>query len=105
MNRKRYITTLTDNEQKVLEQLVKTGLTHRERQRTQAILWSKQGKDMQTLLEWLGVDRDTLSSWFSRWQSDGFTALKAKPRSGRKRKITEVEEKNTSSSSTRGSEW
>jgi transposase len=84
---------------------VKTGLTHRERQRAQAILWSNQGKDMQTLLEWLGVDRDTLSSWFSRWQSGGLAALKDKPRSGRKRKITEVEEKNTSSSSTRGSEW
>jgi hypothetical protein len=67
MNRKRYITTLIDNEQKALEQLVKTGLTHRERQRAQAILWSNQGKDMQALLEWLGVDRDTLSSWFSRW--------------------------------------
>ncbi len=93
MNRKRYITSLTENEQKALQQVVKTGTIHRERQRAQAILWSYQGKDMQTLLEWLQVDRDTLGSWFSRWQSGGLTALKDKPRSGRKRKLTAEEEK------------
>ncbi len=93
MNRKRYITSLSENEQKALQQVVKTGTTHRERQRAQAILWSNQGKDMQTLLEWLQVDRDTLSRWFSRWQSGGLTALKDKPRSGRKRKLTAEEEK------------
>ncbi len=93
MNRKRYITALTENEQKALRQVVRTGTTHKERQRAQAILWSNQGKDMQTLIEWLQVDRDTLSSWFSRWQSGGIAALKDKPGSGRKRKITEEEEK------------
>ena len=93
MNRKRFIKGLTESEQKALEQVVKTGATHRERQRAQALLWSSQGKDMQTLLEWLQVDRDTLSSWFSRWQSGGLAALKDKPRSGRKRKLTAEEEK------------
>lgn len=93
MNRKRYISALSEKEEMTLHQVVKTGTTHRERQRAQAILWSHQGKDMATLLDWLQVDRDTLSSWFTRWQAGGTAALRDKPRSGRKRKISEEEEK------------
>ncbi len=93
MNRKRYINALTASEQTALEQVVKTGTTHRERQRAQAILWSHQGKDMQTLLEWLKVDRDTLSNWFTRWQTLGIGGLKDKAKSGRKKKISQEEEK------------
>ncbi|HEY9297312.1 MAG TPA: helix-turn-helix domain-containing protein [Phormidium sp.] len=93
MNRKRYITELTESEQQALAHLIKTGTTHRERQRAQAILWSSQGKDMQTLLAWLQVDRDTLSSWFTRWQTGRIAGLKDKPKNGRKKKITQEEEK------------
>ncbi len=93
MNRKRYITELSAREKAALVEVVKTGITHRERQRAQAILWSHQGKDMQTLLEWLKVDRDTLSSWFTRWQTSGIAGLKDKPKRGRKRKLIEEEEK------------
>lgn len=56
MNRKRYIRDLSESEKAALATVVKKGATHRERQRAQAILWSHQGKDMQTLLEWLKVD-------------------------------------------------
>lgn len=93
MNRKRYITALSEKERLTLQPVVKRGTTPRERQRAQAILWSYQGKDMATLLDWLPVDRDTLSSRFTRWQSGGTAALRDKPRSGRQRKITEEEEK------------
>jgi transposase len=93
MNRKRYITDLQESEKTALIEVVKAGTTHRERQRAQAILWSNQGKDMQTLLEWLKIDRDTLSSWFSRWQTLGISGLKDKPKSGRKRKMRQEEEK------------
>jgi hypothetical protein len=93
MNRKRFITELSANEKTALEQLVKTGITHRERQRAQAILWSNKGKDMQVLLEWLKIDRDTLSSWFTRWQTLGIGGLKDKPKSGRRKKISQEEEK------------
>jgi hypothetical protein len=48
---------------------------------------------MQTLLEWLKTDRDTLSSWFTRWQTLGIAALKDKPMSGRRKKIIAEEEK------------
>lgn len=93
MNQKRYIRDVSESEKTALAHLVKSGVTHRERQRAQAILWSHQGKDMQTLLEWLQVDRDTLSSWFTRWQTSGIAGLKDKPKSGRKKKITQAEEK------------
>ena len=93
MNQKRYIKDISEREKTALAHLVKTGATHRERQRAQAILWSHQGKDMQTLVEWLKVDRDTLSSWFTRWQTSGIVGLKDKPKSGRKKKITQEEEK------------
>ena len=97
MNRKRYIKELTESEQQALLHLIKAGSTHRERQRAQAILWSSQGKDMQTLLEWMQVDRDTLSSWFTRWQTGGIAGLKDKAKSGRKKKLTQEEEKKRSS--------
>ena len=93
MNSKRYISSLNASEKIALEQVVKTGSTHRERQRAQAILWSHQGKDMQTLLEWLKIDRDTLSSWFTCWQTAGIAGLQDKPKSGRKKKISQEDEK------------
>lgn len=43
MNRKRYITELSESEKAALRQVVKEGASHRERQRAQAILWSNEG--------------------------------------------------------------
>lgn len=94
MNRKRYISQLSESEQTCLPAMVKESMHHQERQRAQAILWSHQGQDMASILSLLKVDRDTLSSWFSRWEREGIAGLKDKPRSGRPASSNEAEKKN-----------
>lgn len=98
MNRKRYISQLSERELGSLWAMVKASKYHRERQRAQAILWSHQGQDMESILSLLQVDRDTLSSWFSCWEREGITGLKDKPRSGRPAASNEAEKKNPSAS-------
>lgn len=95
MNRKRYIRQLSEPEQCSLQAMVKESAQHRERQRAQAILWSHQSQDMESILSLLKIDRDTLSSWFSRWENEGITGLKDKPRSGRPAASNEAEKKNS----------
>lgn len=94
MNRKRYISDLSESEQGYLQAMVKESIHHRERQRARAILWSHQGQDMESILRLLKVDRDTLSSWFTRWEREGMTGLQDKPRSGRPPANSEAEKKN-----------
>ncbi len=98
MNRKRYISQLSEGEQSCLQAMVKESTYHRERQRAQAILWSNQGQDMESILRLLKVDRDTLSSWFSGWEREGIAGLKDKPRSGRPPTSSQAEKKNPSAS-------
>ena len=93
MNRKRYIGVLRDQDQQDLQGVVESSVSHRQRQRAQAILWSSEEVDMQTLLSLLKVDRDTLSSWFTRWQQQGLAGLADQARSGRPVKGTPEEKK------------
>lgn len=41
-----------------------------------------------------GVGRDTISDWFNRWESEGFTGLVDLPKSGRPPIFSEAEKKN-----------
>lgn len=89
---KKYI-TLSEEEQEILKNLVRTSANHRLRQRSQALLWSNQGKDRATIAALFGVRKDTVSAWFSKWSSDKMNSLSDLPRSGRPCILTNEEKK------------
>lgn len=89
MNASKFVSPLSEPDQAKLEQTYRTGKTHRERQRAQAVLLSAQGFTLDQLSQILHADRDTLSRWLDAWQDKGRAALSDAPRSGRPRKIEE----------------
>lgn len=106
MNHKRYI-TLSDSDRDYLEGVYKNSNNHRERQRANSLLLSSSGKDISYLSNLFGVKRDTISSWFNRWESgranvvesakeDSFRVnLQDAARSGRPSILTESEKKSS----------
>jgi transposase len=89
---KKYI-TLSAEEQKELENLVRSSPNHRIRQRSQALIWSHQGKDRATIGELYGVRKDTVSALFTKWESSKVNSLADLPRSSRPSKLTAEEKK------------
>lgn len=92
MNNKRYI-NLSESETTDLTYLLRTTDNHRERQRTQALLWSHQGYDRQTIAKLYQVKADTVSFWFKRWEDNKSQGLKDLARSGRPSLLTSEEKK------------
>lgn len=76
-----------------MEALVRNSPDHRIRCRSQAILWSHQGKDRSFIAELFDVKLDTISSWFTRWEEHKLLGLGDLPRSGRPSVLTEDEKK------------
>lgn len=91
---KRYI-QLTDSDKETLAEVVRTSPTFRVRRRSQALLWSHQGKDRATIAELLDVRLDTVSDWFNRWDNNRLESLSDLPKSGRP-SILSTEEKKSS---------
>jgi transposase len=83
-----------ESEDKVaLEHVRKTDSRYRVRDRAQALLLSSQGKRIKELALIFGVDRDTISSWFDRWESKGLAGLEDAPHPGRPPKLDQVKKK------------
>lgn len=83
----RYIKELTESDQKELRAGFEKGATKQFRIRCQGILLSYQGYKIKQLMELYGVGRDTVRSWFNRWESEGISGLRDRPRSGRPAKL------------------
>ncbi|MDZ7935980.1 MAG: helix-turn-helix domain-containing protein, partial [Emticicia sp.] len=76
-----------------LEEAVRKSSTFRVRRRSQALLWSSQGKDRATIAELLDVRLDTVSSWFNRWTTNSVESLIDLPKSGRPSILSTAEKK------------
>ncbi len=83
----KFVSALTEADQKALEDLHLNGPTARQRQRAHAVLLSAGGYRLDQLADILRSDRDTLSGWLDHWQEHGFDGLADAPKSGRHRKI------------------
>lgn len=92
MRQKIYI-KLTDSELIDLEKQVRTNPRFRIRRRSQALLWSHQGKDRATIAELLAVRLDTVSDWLNKWLVKKLDSLPDLPKPGRPSKLTEDEKK------------
>lgn len=85
--RKRYIESLTADQQKTLEEGYKHGKTHDFRLRCHCILLSAQGKSVPELKALFEVSHYTIYKWFNRFESEGVSGLKIRSGRGRKRKL------------------
>jgi hypothetical protein len=92
MMQKKYV-TLSEEEQKQLQDLVRNSPNHRIRQRSQALLWSHFGKDRATIAALYGVRKDTVSAWLNNWASTKVKSLPDLPRTGRPSKLSREEKK------------
>ena len=80
--------TLTDSQLTELTRLIRHSTDHRVRQRSQALVWSHQGKTRCQIAQLFAVKPDTVSAWFGRWLcSPAADKLPDAPRSGRPAKL------------------
>lgn len=75
---------LTATDRQDLEALLRKGqLKAREFKRVTGLLELDRGKTIQAVSETLGVNRQTVRSWYQRYPQEGLALLKDKPRPGR----------------------
>jgi len=90
--------SLSDQELKTLEKVWKQHISFRVRHRAHALILSHKGKKIEEVAEIFEVSRDTVSEWYSRWESGGLPALQDAPGRGRKPKLQGVKKKSSKSS-------
>lgn len=66
---------------------------YREISRCRAMMLSHKGYTINELADIFEVDRDTISSWFDRYESQGIKGLSDAPKSGRPSKLREDQKK------------
>jgi len=86
----KFVLPLTDVNKEALMALHRSGATHRQRQRAQAVLLSAKNYSLDQIADVIEVDRETISRWLDLWQDRGLTGLIDAPKSGRPRKIDPV---------------
>ena len=84
---------LSSEDQSRLDLIRKTDARYRVRDRAHALILSSQGKKIKELALIFDVDRDTISSWFNRWEAGGFDGLVDAPHPGRPPKLKSEEKK------------
>ncbi len=88
----RFISSLSEKDTAKLENIVKTDSSLRTRIRAHSILLSAKRFDITEICNIFQVCRQTVSSWFERWDSFGYEGLSDSNRSGRPPKLTEKEQ-------------
>lgn len=66
---------------------------YREISRCRAMMLSHKGYTIKDLADIFDVDRDTVASWFDRYESQGIEGLKDQLRSGRPSKLNDSQKK------------
>jgi len=85
--RARYV-SLSESDKSALEGLRRSSGNHRISIRCHALLLSSEGYRIPQLSEIFKVKKDTIRSWFDRWESEGIAGLKDKPKPGRPPKLS-----------------
>lgn len=82
--KKRQIRPLQATEIKDLQAGIKNQKSYQFSHRCHAILLSYEGLEVSELIKVFGVSKNTIYTWFKRYESDGISGLKNKPGQGRK---------------------
>ncbi len=88
----RYI-KLTLEQAVVLKERMLQSEDYREISRCRAMMLSHKGYTIKDLADIFDVDRDTVASWFDRYESQGIEGLKDQLRSGRPSKLNDSQKK------------
>lgn len=88
----RYI-KLTLDQAVLLKERMLQSEDYREISRCRAMMLSHKGYSINDLADIFDVDRDTISSWFDKYESQGITGLQDQDRSGRPPKLDEDQKK------------
>jgi transposase len=83
---------LTDEHRTILEKTMKNDASSRARARAHGLLLSGQGVTINEIAKIYQVDRDTVSTWITKWERQGAASLHDQPRSGRPPKLTPEEQ-------------
>lgn len=89
----KFVSVLKEVEIITLQELYKNGSTHRLRQRAHIILMSNKKFKIDTISAVTGLDRDTVSATFNKWESTGLIGLYDSKKSGRPSIFTDDEQK------------
>ena len=89
----RFVRPLSDEEREILGYLKDHGETPRIRHRAHAILLSDSGKSVNEIAEVFETTRETVCSWFARWEDSGPQGMADGARSGAPPKLTKSETK------------
>ena len=81
---------LSESEREVLRGAHKSAATHRERQRSHAVLLSAKGYRLDQLSDIFEAARDTISRWLDAWQEHGIAGLSDAFKPGRPSKLRDT---------------
>jgi len=84
---------LTLDEAVVLKERMLQSKDYREISRCRAMMLSHKGYTINDLADIFDVDRDTITNWFDRYESQGVSGLKDAPKSGRPSKLNSGQKK------------
>jgi transposase len=89
----RFIKSLSQEQQRALNQLMRNHPSHRTRTRAHAILLSARRYSINQIADIFSVDRETVTSWLVRWEESDKDGLDDDPQSGRPPTLSDEEEK------------
>jgi len=88
----RFVPQLSEFSQETLTEMHKKHPKNRARMRAHIILMSADRKTIEEIAKIYHIQRDTVSSCLTKWETKGIVGLLDKPKSGRPRLLTAAEE-------------
>lgn len=79
----RFIKSLSLEQQRSLNHIMRNHPSHRTRMRAHAVLLSWRNYSVNQIADIFSVDRETVTSWLSRWEESESDGLEDEPKSGR----------------------
>ena len=79
----RFVQPLSAEQRAALKQIMQAHPSFRTRSRAHAVLLSEKRYSVDQLADIFDVDRDTISTWLTRWEEGGAGGLDDDPRPGR----------------------
>ncbi len=89
----RFIKSLSSEQQRSLNHIMRSHPSYRTRTRAHAILLSARDYSINQIADIFAVDRETVTAWLARWEESATDGLDDEPKSGRPATLSEEEEK------------
>jgi len=89
----RFIKPLSSEQQRSLNHIMRNHPSHRARTRAHAVLLSWRNYSINQIADIFSVDRETVTSWLTRWEESETEGLEDEPKSGRPTQLNKEEQK------------